>query len=82
MDSDAYIKSVNSGLFLGCVSLFLAGGAATVIFLILAVGQIGFLIWFPPTLGLALFTVGILLLLKKDAKARAEAGRNAEKQAH
>jgi hypothetical protein len=73
MDETSYVKSVNRGLLIGAVTGGLASGAAVVIFLLLFLTQGRWLVVWVPFVALALFTVGILHLLKKDAAAQKKA---------
>lgn len=73
MDETSYVKSVNRGLLIGAVTGGLASGAAVVIFLLLFLTQGRWLVVWVPFVALALFTVGILYLLQKDAAAQKRA---------
>jgi len=74
---ESYVKSVNRGLLIAGVSGGIASGVAAVIFLLLFLTQGRWLVVWVPVVALALFTTGILHLLRKDAAARAkgETGR-------
>jgi hypothetical protein len=69
---DRYIKSVNRGLLIGSITGGLASGAGVVYFLLLFLTRSHWLVVWVPVVALALFTVGIMYLLKKDADSGAE----------
>lgn len=78
MDESEYVKSVNRGLLIGGVLGGIASGVAVVIFLLLFFTQGRWLVVWVPVVALALCTVGILHLLKKDAaiQAKSEKGQS------
>jgi len=69
--NDSYIQSVNRGLLTAAILGSLASGGGLVIFLLLFLTQGRWLVVWVPVVALALFTVGILHLLRKDANAQA-----------
>ena len=69
------MKSAMRGLVLAHVALGLAGGGAVVLFGLLAFTQWHGLVVIVPTVALALVTTGALLLLRRDAAARAKHDR-------
>lgn len=73
---DPYVKSATRGLVLGHVLLGLASGAALVLFVVLAVTQAYALVVIFPAVALALFTMGMLYLLQKDANERRANGED------
>lgn len=67
---DPFVKSAMRGLILGHIALALAGGAAVVLFALLAFTQVYWLVVVVPFVALAFVTAGALLLLRHDAAAR------------
>jgi len=67
--SNDYTRSVIRGMTVGHILLGLAGGAAVVLFALLAYTQWrALVVWFPVVM-LAIFTVMTMVLLQKDAKS-------------
>jgi hypothetical protein len=72
---DPFVKSAVRGLILGHVALALAGGAAVVLFGLLAFTQFYWLVVIVPVVALALVTIGTLALLRHDDAARKKSGQ-------
>ncbi len=75
---DPYVKSATRGLMLSHILLGFAGGAAVVLFAVLAYTQSYALVVIVPFVALAIFTAGMLYLLRQDAKAREKSGTEGE----
>jgi hypothetical protein len=71
---DPYVKSVVRGLVIGHICLGLAGGAACILFGLLAYTQAYPLVVWVPTIALGVVTIGALALLRIDAAARKKKG--------
>jgi hypothetical protein len=67
--SNSYIQAVTRGMIIGGVLLGGAGTFGMVFFVTLFLTQSRLLVVWLPVVALALFTVGILVLLRRDAKA-------------
>lgn len=70
MDKDAYVKSIIQGMFIGAITLGIAGGAAVTLFVILGWLQIPFMVACIPVVFIAIFLLVTMALLQKDANAR------------
>lgn len=67
--SNSYIQAVTRGMIIGGVLLGGAGTFGLVFFVTLFLTQSRLLVVWLPVVALALFTVGILVLLRRDAEA-------------
>lgn len=67
--SISYIQAVTRGMIIGGILLSGAGTFGMVFFVTLFFTQSRLLVVWLPVVGLALFTVGIILLLRRDAEA-------------
>lgn len=71
---DPVVKSATRGLIIAHICLALAGGAAAVLFGLLASTQAYWLVVFVPAVALGLVTIGALALLQHDSAARKKSG--------